>query len=113
MPKSQIYNRAANLIEKGWVQNVFAEDGDGKGTHPCRYDAESWCLSGALIAAVYLIEGDHLSYCPNGLIEGLELTDDIIHWNDNIHRMKGQVVNLLRNAAARSSLLEEEENARL
>ena len=106
MLDAAIYTKAADIIEKGWVQNAFAKDKCGKSTHPCRYDAERWCLSGALIAAVFIIKGDHLSYCPNNLTEGLMLEVDVIEWNDHPDRTKGQVVAILQRAATKTSLLE-------
>ena len=112
MHVSKIYNKAADLIKKGWVQKSFAESSDGKRTHPCRDNAERWCLSGALIAAVYLVEGDRLGHCPARLIDGLMLEDNMILWNDYPDRTKGEVVTLLQNAAARSLLLKGDGNDR-
>ena len=109
MLDSQIYSKAADIIQKGWVQNTFAKNGCGAGTHPCGDDAESWCLSGALIASIYLIEGDYLSSCPNRLTEGLMLGGDVIVWNDHPYRKKEHVVAVLRKAAARNLLLEGKE----
>ena len=108
MLHSEVYNKAADIIEKGWTQGVFAEDRFGKRIHPCRYGAKSWCLSGALMAAVHLIRGDYLSFCPNNLTEGLMLEVDAVEWNDHPDRTKGQVVAILQRAATKTSLLEGE-----
>ena len=103
MSQAELYNKAADLVESSWTQLAGARNVGGYIVHPCAKDAESWCLSGALSAAVYIVEGyqDHQSTFL-GLLKNLGLLESPTNWNDNSCRKKKEVVALLRKAAARS-----------
>ena len=112
MLDSEIYNKAADMIESGWAQDSFARDVYGDSVHPCGGKAASWCLSGALIAAVHPMEKStfYVPACPSRLAEGLMLEGEINNWNDYYARTKEEVVSCLQRAAARSLLSEREQN---
>ena len=111
MTDAELYNKAADLIEKGWTQQAFARDEAGWGIHPGEKGAVSWCLSGALWVVIC---GDmpfdktpkHAKLILYRLFENLRLGELPARWNDSPGRTKGQVASLLRNTAARSRLLE-------
>ena len=114
MLDSEVYNKAADMVESGWTQNAYARDSQEKPTYPCRNNAESWCLSGALIAAVYNLRGG-VYYSSDDAEKAFKLSEDLglpcgdtAEWNDNPDRTKEQVVDLLRDAATQSLLSEGE-----
>ena len=53
MKYAELYNKAADLIEKGWTQNAFATNEYGDDVSPNNNKATSWCLSGALWLVVH------------------------------------------------------------
>ena len=113
MTDSELYNKAADLIEKGWTQNAFARDEEGGSVNPDDNEAASWCLSGALWLVVQ--ENKILNETSRGrvttnykLVNNLKLERFAPEWNDDPGRTQGQVAILLRNAAARSLLSEGE-----
>ena len=99
MTKTELYNEAAALIEKGWNQNVYSKDKKGKSCEPWDKSAVSWCLSGALFRALDLGElGCSLKEARACL--GLEVA--VATWNDHPDRTQKDVVRLLKNAARRA-----------
>ena len=116
MLDSEVYNEAVNLIEKGWTQNAFARNSLGRMVSPCEDEAKSWCLTGALVAAVNnLREGS--TYTATNARKVLELTNNLglanndeVQWNDDPDRTKEQVVRLLQKAATLSYISEGKQN---
>ena len=108
MLDSEIYNKAADLIEEGWTQGAFARDKQGKHTHPCGGGAKSWCLSGALVAVACPVPKNYVPTCPVRLAEGLMLKGELNSWNDVLGRTKEQVIARLWRAADRSLMSEGE-----
>ena len=51
MKYSEVYNKTADLVEKGWTQGIMARDKWGTSCYPTSSLAVSWCLSGALTLA--------------------------------------------------------------
>ena len=99
MTKTEFYNKAAALIEKGWNQNVYSKDEKGNNCNPEAKAAVSWCLSGALLRVFYLSD---INY---GLPEArayLGLGVAVATWNDHPDRTQKDVVRLLKNAARRA-----------
>ena len=107
MLNSELYSKAADIIESGWTQGVYARDEDGCSVYPQKKTAKSWCLTGALFAVAYTTD-KCISYglIVDNLIENLALEDTPGMWNDSPDRTQEQVVTLLRRAAARSVLEE-------
>ena len=113
MLDSELYNKAADLIEKGWTQQAYARNKEGYDVDPGKNDATSWCLSGALWLVVcgggpFTDTSSRFGPILNKLFENLKLRETAASWNDRPGRTQGQVVILLRNAAARSLLSEGE-----
>ena len=64
MKYSEVYNKAATLIEKGWTRHAMARDRAG---YECNIKSElavSWCLSGAISAAFKEFSAKHLLHRP-------------------------------------------------
>ena len=106
---AELYNKAADLVEKGWTKGTLARDSAGWPTYPSSNHAVSWCLEGALVAAVHATDTswDRESTLIE-LTKNLELKGYVSQWNDFPGRTKEQVVALLRDAADRSLLTEGE-----
>ena len=99
MTKTEFYNKAAALIEKGWNQNVYSEDEKGRVCEPRNRLAVSWCLSGALLRALNSSELD-CSLKEARAYLGLRVA--VATWNDHPDRTQRDVVMLLKNAARRA-----------
>ena len=98
MKYSEIYNKAANLVEKGWTQDAMARNEQGAEVYSNSRYAISWCLGGALNCASQ-------GFSLNRRVElrkylGLDL--DVPSWNDDPNRTKEDVIKLLRDAAKRA-----------
>ena len=111
MLNSEMYNKAADMVESGWIQGEMAKNEEGCFVHPLAGDAKSWCLSGALRVVSWTVK-DHNQYALTflKLIKNLGLSEHATTWNDRPRRTKEQVVALLRSAATRSLALEGEQN---
>ena len=99
MKHSHIYNKAADLIEKGWVQGELAKDKNGDSCSSHNKNATHWCLAGALNLAGF---GSISPSSYDNLISFLSLDDPITIWNDDFNRTQEDVVGLLRDAAKRA-----------
>lgn len=109
MNAAAIFERAADLCERGWTQGALARDASGNECPPGSKDAVCWCLEGAIEAAAgradrwvafdAFIEHGYYGY-----------TEDAPHdWNDAEERTQAEVVASLRAAAA--SLRQKNEQA--
>ena len=107
MTDAEMYNKAADIIEKGWTRKVAARNELGYSVHPTAGDATSWCLSGALTVVSRIAEGFDL-YESNfiGLIRNLGLSEHATKWNDDPNRTQKDVVELLRETAKRTEVQE-------
>ena len=104
MTDAEAYNKAADIVEKGWTQWAFARNEYGSPVHPCEKEADRWCLTGALVAATNSTIS--VMDAPTSLIKGLKLEDDqAVRWNDDPSRTQAGVVELLREAAKREETL--------
>ena len=99
MKYSEVYNKAADLVEKGWTQYAMARDVHGSKRDFGSKDASSWCLSGAL----------HLGCCDLSSVSSyrkltsyLLLEDYLFVWNDAPDRTQEDVIKLLRDTATRA-----------
>ena len=109
MLDSELYNKAADMIERGWTTGAFARDEQGCSVYLRDHCATSWCLSGAL----WLVVTENaapgcMASTLSRLSDGLGLGEPISQWNDRPDRTGGQVEALLRNASIRSLSLEGE-----
>ena len=103
MKYSQIYNKAADFVEKGWTQGRMAVDKHGNDCHSQSKDAVRWCLSGALSLTCVVKSFSQFSMSPRTeLVKYLSLEDSITYWNDDPNRTQEDVVELLREAAKRA-----------
>ena len=112
MTDAELYNKAADMVEKGWAKRALAREEWGYATYPNADEATSWCLQGALLFAIHEI-GSRKIGAPifDRLVKNLGLGKEPLgHWNDHLDRTKEEVVTLLREAAARSLLSKGEEN---
>ena len=104
MKCSEIYNEAADLVEKGWSQNAFARNKNGFSVDPGGDGATSWCLSGALWLVTYgkgtfNRPSDYRTSILYKLVQDLKLKKFVAAWNDDPDRTQEDVVKLLRDAA--------------
>ena len=100
MEYSEVYNKAADLVEKGWTQNAQAKTG---GEAKCNFDdscAVRWCLTGALMLAYYTLSS--FGYSLTELRDYLGLGRSPSLWNDHPDRTQEEVVKLLRETAKRA-----------
>ena len=105
MLDSQLYHKAADMVEKGWTQKTGARNWRGYAVYSSSKEAASWCLEGALRLAVYktvVVEDSEPTL--DRLIRNLGLKESIFKWNDHPDRTKEQVTTLLRDTAARGLL---------
>ena len=95
----EIYHAAARLIErKGWTQGAFARDRDGVPCPYCYSQADSFCVTGAIL----VVSAPHAEdFAPVGVqvldnvvmaLHGLRLSK----WNDEPERTEQDVLNLLK-----------------
>ena len=102
MTDAELYNKAADMIEKGWTQRAGARSEKGNSVHPLARNAKSWCLSGALSAVSPLDEGNELHKSTFlRLAENLGFIGHVTAWNDSPGRTQKEVVGILRSAAGR------------
>ena len=99
MEHSHIYNKAADLVEKGWIQGEMAKDKNGNSCSSHSENATHWCLAGALNLACF---GSISSSSYDSLVFFLSLDDPMTTWNDDLNRTQEDVVELLRDAAKRA-----------
>ena len=99
MEYSEVYNKAAALIEKGWNQNVYSKNEKGKVCKPWDKSAVSWCLSGALL---HVLNSGEVGYSLKEVRVHLGLGVTAATWNDHPDRTQKDVVRLLKNAARRA-----------
>ena len=107
MLNSELYSKAADMIESGWTQNAFARDEWGHSVGPDEDAATSWCLNGALWLVLYKnTTFNRASNCFASiyykLIKNLKLSEFAAKWNDDPDRTQKDVVRLLKNAARRA-----------
>ena len=103
MLNAELYNKAADMIGRGWTQKVYARDERGYSVPPSELVAKSWCLLGAISVVAMSWGPKYYSSTFGKLVENLELNGTVNKWNDHPDRTQGEVVALLREAAARSS----------
>ena len=98
MKYSKVYNKAADLVEKGWTQHASARDKHGNSCQVNSTSAVSWCVTGALNLAAWYIPASSLKEIRNYIYYSRGMLD----WNDDPNRTKEHVVKLLREAAKRA-----------
>ena len=103
MKYSEVYNKAADIVEKGWVQGAFAADEFGNEVSISSSKAVGWCMSGALA----FVFGDSIrrafrSEDYENMVCYLKIGDSLSLWNDDQDRTKKEVVVFLRRAAERA-----------
>ena len=99
MKYSEVYNKAADVVEKGWTQGTFARDKWGDECYFRDPLAVSWCLSGALSLAFNSPFGlNSYKTVRNYLRIGTSLSI----WNDDPYRTQKDVVKFLREEAKRA-----------
>lgn len=102
----EIFSKAADLVEVGWCQGVFARRFDGSRligwSLPYDPAAGRWCIAGAIRRAVldggsHVVDHIQISEVERELrrILGMELAT----WNDAPERTQAEVVAVLRKAA--------------
>ena len=110
-----VLERAATLVEKGWVTRVSARSENGTSCDPLRDSACAWCLTGALDRACYenevkaeaLLEGVYFCYRNRAepaesstTLSYLQMEEVLQHFNDEEAKESHEVAGLLRAAAA-------------
>ena len=95
---SEVYNKAADIVEKGWTQGDYARDESGRGCGIESSDAVSWCISGALSLA----QGPYNFDDYSKLAALLGLYQSLPKYNDHPSRTQEEVVELLRYTARRA-----------
>ena len=98
MKYSEVYNKAAGLVERGWTQHASARDRYGDRCQVNSTLAVSWCFTGALNLAGWYIPFSSL----REIRDYVYYNQDMVDWNDNPNRTKKDVVKLLRDAAKRA-----------
>lgn len=103
MTDAELYNKAADIIKKGWTQNAFARNEEGFSVTPDGKDATSWCLTGALWLVVRGNKNPKEYYgdvplTVHNLIKNLGLRESAGVWNDDPNRTKEEVIELLQKA---------------
>ena len=98
----EIYNKTADILEKGWTQEAMARDKYGTMVSSFNPNAVSFCLGGALT----LVFRRYLGRGYKKLREYLEVPNSahstLSAWNDDPKRTQEDVIELLRNAAKRA-----------
>ena len=99
MKYSEVYNKAADVVEKGWTQGAFARDEQGNIRASKHRRAVSWCLSGAL----FLVFNPQFGLRSYKKIRNyLGISPSLSVWNDDLYRTQKEVVKLLRETAKRA-----------
>lgn len=97
---ADVLDRAAELVERGWTQDVLARDVLHNRVEPNDPQAVEWCLSGAMSLAdpQYRYRGK----CAAQLRWLLKIRPEasLVEWQDSPYRRQGHVVAALRRAAA-------------
>ena len=101
MKYSEIYNKAADLVEKGWTRGAMARDDRGDDCEIGSDYAESWCLVGALNLACrgLWLDGGLAEGQYREIREGLRIDCSLTAWNDGPGRTQKDVIKLLRDTA--------------
>lgn len=96
--------QARVLIERGWTQNAFARDADGRQVSFDNPAATCYCLSGA-VGAITGVDGDLWHQVQLRLEETPEVGDNgIAFWNDATYRTKEQVLALIDRVIAEETV---------
>lgn len=103
MKANEILTAAANLLEtKGWTQDAFARDANGKSIKSHEESAVCFCTIGALNRASGENVVRRLDTEGNRAYEHLRHSIGgwgVAEWNDSYDRTKEDVISTLRNAA--------------
>lgn len=86
----------SQYLEKGWTQDYFAVNIDGKLVDECSDDAVCWCLSGAIEASYrHFNYKSETIYSITEEIEKITGTD-VVKWNDVKGRTQEEAVQLMK-----------------
>ena len=110
MKTHDVLRRAADLVDQGWTQGTSARLADGTKTSFSDPDAASFCIAGAVCAAIAKGEGFSdgcfsssiaalRDFLKNRSEIDLAEEEDLGAWNDKPFRKKREVVDLLLEAA--------------
>ena len=89
--------KAYKLVQKGWCQDAFALDAEGKPVSSRSRKAIAWCALGALCRVYMSNDNDRLEQAMKELrlqLPGKHST--ISSWNDAPERTQAEVVTMLR-----------------
>ncbi len=101
---ANILERAAELIEtKGWTQGSYVRYGNGEEVGDTDYDAECFCISGALSHASKKKDFDMMCkayyFLTDIICKTRNSTKCLEKWNDDPARTKEEVIAFLKSAA--------------
>lgn len=88
--------KAIDYIRKGWTQNRFARDADGKGTTSWYPEAVCWCAQGAINAAYHHYE-DARKAAFDAFAKVIGITA-FVDWNDSPERTHVEVIEAFEKA---------------
>lgn len=97
-----ILNKAADLLEQGFLKGRLAADSRGRTTGATSPDATAFCSIGAIIAAESRLGiAGRKTRCVSALVEGFLGLEPygIVEWNNDPERTQDEVVTAFRKAA--------------
>jgi len=98
---TSIFQRAADLVNRGWVQNHEAIDSERNVVRATNKNAVCFCAEGAIRRALHDvgIRDQSAVYSLWRTAANAVHSKNLAHWNDASHRGKNEVVALLRGCA--------------
>jgi hypothetical protein len=99
---AHVLDRAAELVERGWTQHVYARDKNGEPVKYLQREAVCFCAQGAIFRAA----GMHSARSQTRGFQAIRLLGQaarwrqVALWNDHPGRRQATVVKTLRKAAA-------------
>ncbi len=91
--EAQVLERALLLLNKGWVQDSFAEDKKGLEVSPLSKSAVSFCAVGAIRRAVFDVTGKKNPELVTAVERGVCKSEGI---TSRVVEMKGTVVRIVK-----------------